>query len=436
MQVPLRYGTAGLTLNIPDSWDVTVVARRRMVVMPDPAAGVEAALDNPVGSAGLGVEARGAKKACILVCDFTRPVPNGLVLRPLITRLLDAGLHRKSITVLVATGLHRPNEGEELAAIIGDPWVFDNAVVVNHFARRDEDHVLLGTTSQGIPVRLDRRLVDAQVRIAVGLVEPHFMAGWSGGRKLILPGVSHADSIMAFHSARMLTHPRVVPGTLRDNPLHEAQTEALKMVGRALAMNVVIDDDRKLAFASFGGIEESLSDTVAFAERHVRVRLPRAFPVVLSTGAGYPLDATYYQAVKGICAGMSVLEPGGVLFLVSACQEGLGTKDFLAAQERLLNLGRQPFLREAVMKSRSPIDEWTTVMLAMALNKGTVHLFSEGLSPVQIAATGAVPCHDLSGDLRRAVQKAEGRRLAVIPEGPYVAAETESESEGGGDEVA
>jgi nickel-dependent lactate racemase len=436
MQVPLRYGKKGLTVDIPGSWDVTIVSRKPMALLPDPAAAVERALDNPSGSGRVDAEARGARTACILVCDITRPVPNGLLLRPLITRLRDAGLDRKSITVLVATGLHRPNEGEELAAVIGDPWVFDNAAVVNHFARRDQDHVLLGTTSQDIPVRLDRRFVEAQFRAVVGLVEPHFMAGWSGGRKVILPGVAHADTIKAFHSARMLSHPRVLPCVLKENPLHEAQTEALRMVGRAFAMNVVIDDDRKLAFASFGGIEESLAEAVVFAERHMRVRLPRPFPVVLTTGAGYPLDSTYYQAVKGICAGVFVLEPGGDLFIAAACQEGFGSKEFLAAQLDLVRLGRQPFLREAMLKSRAPIDEWTTVMLARAADRGTVHLYSEGLDGSQQAATGVKACHDLSRDLRRAMDQAEDRRIAVIPEGPYVAAETDATSEsgvGGGD---
>jgi nickel-dependent lactate racemase len=366
----------------------------------------------------------------------TRPVPNGLILRPLITRLLDAGVRRSSITVLVATGLHRPNEGPELAGVIGDPWVFEHATVVNHVARRDDDHVLLGTTSTGIPVRLDRRLVEAQIRIAVGLVEPHFMAGWSGGRKLVLPGAAHADAIMAFHSARMLAHPQVAPCILKENPIHEAQTEALRMLGRALAVNVVIDDQRRLCFASFGGIEESLAAAIAFAERSSRVRVPRAFPVVLSTAAGYPLDATYYQTVKGICAGASILEPGGELCVASACEEGFGSREFLDAQMRMIRDGRQAFLREAGLKARSPIDEWQTIMLVRALDRGTVHLFTEGLDPAAMAATGCVRSRDLVHDLQRALHRAEGRRLAVIPEGPYVAPVAESEIEGGGNDVA
>ncbi len=425
MRLELRYGRKGLALDVPDSWDVTIVAKNRMPVLPDPSAGVREALDRPVAAGKIEEEARGIRTACILICDVTRPVPNGLILRPVIERLLSAGLPPTAITVLVATGLHRPNEGTELEGLIGDPWVFSHSVVENHFARRDEDHLFLGTTRQGIPVRIDRRVVNADIRIAVGLVEPHFMAGWSGGRKLILPGAAHADTIMAFHSARMLVHPRATTCAREGNPLHETQTEVLGMIGRSLAVNVVVDEQRALCFARYGGIQESLAAAIAFSEEAVRVRLPRAFPVVLSTGAGFPLDATYYQTVKGICAGSSILQHGGQLFAAAACEEGFGSPEFRAAQERLRSLGARRFRAEAQDRARAEIDEWQTFMLLKALDAGTVRLFSEGLSPDEQLLTGAVPVQDLVGELSAAVERAEGRRLAVIPEGPYVSAELE-----------
>lgn len=415
MRCALRYGKDGLEVNLPDSWDVTVVARPPMPAAEDPAACIEAAL-GPVR------EARGARSACIMICDVTRPVPNALVLRPLIERLLEAGLQRKAITVLVATGLHRPNEKEELEAVVGDPWVAEHVVIANHFARQDDGHVMLGTTSQGVPVKLDRRVVEADVRIAVGLVEPHFMAGWSGGRKLVLPGCAHADTIMAFHSTRLLEHPKAEACSLDGNPLHEAQGEALRMLGKTLAVSLVINDARELAFASFGGAEESLAAAVAFADPYVRVAVPAAFPVVLSTGAGYPLDSTWYQAVKGACAGAAILQPGGDLFVAARCAEGFGSPDFRASQERLCREGREAFRSGSRRKPRAAIDEWETIMLLKALDVGTIHLYSEGLSREEHAITAAVRVDDLAAGLRSAVESADGRRLAVIPEGPYAGA--------------
>jgi lactate racemase len=422
MRCTLRYGIQGLALDLPDSWNVTLVTRRPMPAIAEPRGCIETALASPIGAAELTREARGSKRACIMICDVTRPAPNGLILRPLIERLLDAGLRPPGITVLVATGLHRPNEGAELAAVVGDPWVASHATLANHFARRDEDHVTLGTTSQGVPVRIDRRVVDAEVRIAVGLVEPHFMAGWSGGRKLVLPGCAHADSITALHATRMLENLRAESCSLEGNPLHDAQSEALQMLGRTLAVSVVINDARELSFAGYGETGESLAAAIAFADPYARVAVPAAFPVVLSTGAGFPLDATYYQAVKGICAGASILEPGGHLFVAASCAEGLGSRDFRAAQERLCRIGKDAFRADARSRERASIDEWQTVMLLKALDTGTVHLSTESLSRDDIAITGAVPVTHLVDELAAAVEAAEGRRLAILPEGPYTSA--------------
>ena len=166
-----------------------------MKLLPDPTAAVQRAIEapqQPVGGAAVTVpplleQARGKRSACILICDITRPVPNGLNLPVLVRALLEAGVPASGITVLVATGLHRPNEGEELSELIGDEWVEQTVTCVNHFARNDEDHVHVGTTSRGTVVRLDRRFVDAEVRIATGLVEPHFMAGYSGEHSTAAP---------------------------------------------------------------------------------------------------------------------------------------------------------------------------------------------------------------------------------------------------------
>ena len=423
MRITMMYGRDGLPVDLADDWDVTVLAKPAMPVFPHPAAAIAAALDSPVGSNRLEQEARGCASACILVCDITRPVPNGLILRPLIQRLLDAGIDPAAITILVATGLHRPNEGEELERLIGDPWVSQGVRMANHRAREDGEHAALGVTRLGIPVRLDRRFVEADLRIAVGLVEPHFMAGWSGGRKLILPGIAHAETIAAFHSARMLGHPRAATCVLEGNPLHEAQVETVGMLGTVLSVNVVIDEMRRLSFASFGGIVESHEAAVRAADPHFRIPVARRFPTVLASSAGFPLDATYYQAVKGICAGAAILEPGGELFVVSECSEGFGSQDFRLSQGRLRDLGRERFREEAFARTRADVDEWETVMLLKALEAGRVHLLSGGLDAEERSLTCVQACTDLAADLRRAVGRDPERRLAVIPEGPYVAAE-------------
>ena len=175
MQVELNYGRRTLPVELPDKVEVTVVRKPPMPVLPDPAAAIRKALHEAIGSTSLGQLARQARSATIAICDITRPVPNHLFLRPLIEILLEAGIPAMDIRVLVATGLHRPNLGAEMEELIGDPWVLRNVRVENHYATRDEDHVLLGTTStRGTVVRLDKRFVEADLKIATGLVEPHF----------------------------------------------------------------------------------------------------------------------------------------------------------------------------------------------------------------------------------------------------------------------
>jgi nickel-dependent lactate racemase len=224
MRIELNYGKGMLPLDLPDDWEVTVIGKKPMTALADPVAAVEAALAAPRGMPSLAEAARGCRSACILICDITRPVPNGLTLPPLIKGLLAAGIDAQAITVLVATGLHRPNEGDELAEVVGDPWVMETVRVENHFARDTAAHVDLGVTpTRGVRVLLDRRLVEADLKIATGLVEPHFMAGYSGGRKVIAPGVAGKETITTFHSARFMENPRAANCVLDGNPLHEEQ---------------------------------------------------------------------------------------------------------------------------------------------------------------------------------------------------------------------
>ena len=202
MHVDINYDRGSLAIDVAPDWQATVLRKPAMPVLADPSGAVGEALVAPVNAPGLRQAAAASKSACILICDITRPVPNGDILPVVLRTLLASGMPAEAITVLVATGLHRPNEGEELLELVGDRWVLDAVRVANHFARRDEAHVEVGTTRRGNVIKLDRRFVDADLRLAIGLVEPHFMAGYSGGRKIIAPGIAHADTITTFHSAR------------------------------------------------------------------------------------------------------------------------------------------------------------------------------------------------------------------------------------------
>jgi len=420
MRVELSYGKGSLALDLPDAVSATVIRKPPMPVLSDPVASVQAALKQPVGSRPLVEEARGARTACVLICDITRPVPNGLLLLPLVRTLLEAGLSPKNIRVLVATGLHRPNLDSELEELVGDNWVLRTVVVENHFARNDADHVLLGTTPAGTVVRLDRRFVEADLKIVTGLVEPHFMAGYSGGRKVIAPGVAHAETITTFHNARFMSDPRAENCVLEGNPLHREQLEIVRMLGRVLGVNVVIDEHRQLSFVNFGEVVESHLQAVEFIRGFAQVPVPRRFKTAVTSAAGYPLDKTYYQTVKGMVAPIDILESGGNLIVASECSEGMGSAEYVDAQRRLLALGIDDFYGDISRKSHADIDEWQTQMQLKPMRLGGIHLYTTGLTQADRALTGVQMVDSVADALVRCVQSVGDPHVAIIPEGPYV----------------
>lgn len=420
MHIVMKYGRKGLSLNFSDRLQADVIQKRSMPVLKEPVEAVRSAFSHPVGSKSLKEAVQGRKGICVLICDNTRPVPHAVLLPALIEGLIDAGADPDSITVLVATGLHRPNEGEELRELIGSDRVLQTVKVINHFARRDEDHVLLGNTPRGMPVKLDRRFLSAEVRIAVGLVEPHFMAGYSGGRKLIVPGIAHQDTIRVLHSAGMLNHEKVANCMIDGNPLHEEQLYAIEMAGGSLAINTVIDEDRNLSFVNFGEIVQSHLDAVSFARPYFEIPVPRKYQTVITSAAGYPLDRNYYQTVKGMVGAAGILAPGGDLFIVSECSEGLGTAEYTASQGRLIGLGMDRFLEETSQKQYASIDEWETVMQVKAMKIGTVHLYSDALTAEERSLTGVHVVRSIEEAVEESVRTKSDKRVAVIPEGPYV----------------
>ncbi len=421
MIVELRYGKGTLPVRLPTDIVVNEIRKPAMPVVADAKAAARAALMAPVGNAqSLINAARGKQSACVLICDITRPVPNGVLLPPIIETLIAAGIKRDKITVLVATGLHRPNEGTELAELVGDPAILDQVPVANHFARDDAAHALVGTTKSGTVVRLDRRFLEAELKIATGLVEPHFMAGYSGGRKVIAPGVAHAETITTFHSARFMEHPNCANCVLEGNPLHEEQLEIMAMIGGALSVNAVIDEERHLSFVNYGEIVASHHEAVSFVRRYAEVPVARRFSTILTSAAGHPLDKTYYQTVKGMVGPIDILAPGGDIIIASACAEGMGSKHYVEAQRRLIDHGAARFLERITAQRHALIDEWQTEMQLKPMRLGNIHLYTDGLSPGDRALTGVTMIDSIEAAITASVAQSGDRSIAVIPEGPYV----------------
>ena len=420
-EIRLPFGRDFLEIQLPPQARVTVIRKDVQLGLVDPASAVRYALNNPIQSDDLKSLATGRRSACILICDITRPVPNRLFLRLMITELMSAGVPADAICVLVATGLHRPNEGEELAELVGDPWVMETVRVENHFARNDKDHADLGVTpKRGVPVKIDRRFIEADLRIVTGLVEPHFMAGYSGGRKVIAPGIAHTDTIRTLHSARFMEAPETRVCNLERNPLHEEQLEILKMVGECYGLNTVLNEKRELVHVTFGETLASHYAAVEFAQHSCVVPVGRKFKTVVTSSAGYPLDSTYYQTVKGMVTPLDILQPGGTLIVASKCSEGLGSPEFRIAQQTLNQLGPDAFLRKLLASQLAAIDEWQTEMQLKAMRQVRVQLYAHGLSRDDRAITGVEMIESIERAVLQSIERTGDPEVAVIPEGPYL----------------
>ena len=422
MKIELAFGHSGIEVDLPSEANPTVLRKPAMTVPGAADEIISHALAHPIGSQNLARLANGAATACILICDITRPVPNAAFLQPVIRQLMEAGVPAAGITVLVATGLHRPNLDQELEELLGDPWVQQNVRVENHYARDEDSCIHLGVTEKhSVPVGLNRLFVEADVKIATGLVEPHFMAGYSGGRKVIAPGVAHHETIRTFHSARFMEHPLATSCVLDGNPLHDTQLEIVRMLrGSVLSLNTVLDEHRNLVAATFGEVIESHLKAVEIARDSCELKVGRKYKTILTSSAGYPLDKTYYQTVKGMVTPLSILADGGDLIIVSECSEGFGSEEFCEAQKRLVELGPQGFLKSIAEKSLADIDEWQTEMQLKPMRVGRIKLYAPKLGADPSGITGVESVNDIAASVLESITRHADNEVAVIPEGPYV----------------
>ena len=419
-EVKLLYGKNGIKLNIKDDWNANIIRKPLMPIINDISDEVNKAINNPINSLSIDKISSKGQSVCILVCDITRPVPNKLFLKQIILKFINAGISTDNILIIIATGLHRPASKDEITEIIGSSWVLKNIKIVNHFARDDSMHKNIGTTKQGNIVKLDKRFVDADIKIAAGLVEPHFMAGYSGGRKVIAPGIAHADTITTFHSARYMENPNAISCNLINNPLHQDQLEIVNMIGQIYAINCVIDEKRNLSYINFGEIISSHMKAVNFISSFAKVKCNNSYNTLITTAAGAPLDGTFYQTVKGMVTPLEILKKGGDLIITSECSEGLGSEEFISSQKKLLKIGPNKFLENILKKDFAAIDEWQTEMEIKSLIKGNIFLFSEGLSEEEKLYTGVNIINNIEKTIDESIKRHNNNNIAIIPEGPYV----------------
>lgn len=416
MKLHLDYGRNGLDAELPDS--TTVLQMRDIPALQDVEERIHAALDAPVGTPPLRQLAQGRQSACIVIADITRPVPNRTILPPMLKVLESAGIRRESISILVGTGLHRPNLGEELVALVGEE-IAAGYRCVNHVARDRDSLCHIGRTSGGAPIWIDRIYMDADLKIATSLIEPHLMAGYSGGRKAICPGIMGVDTMQILHGPDLIGDPRSAEGVIEGNRFHQQALEVALTAGVDFSFNVCMNARREITGLFCGDLEQAHAEGVRFVEYQNGATLDAPADIVVTTSAGYPLDLTFYQAVKGLTAALPVTRTGGTIIIAARCAEGIGSPEFSGL---LLETGSpQEFLDRLQDPGFFVVDQWQLQELCKVLDRAQVVLVSDGI-PAEYRGRLLVDHAETVESAMHAalVQHGEGARLVAIPKGPYV----------------
>ena len=417
MRVKLAFGRQGAEVEIPSHVQANVLEPKFAAAVSSADTALAEALRQPISSPPLLDLARGKRSAAISICDITRPAPNRVVLPHVLAILEQAGIPRSGITILIATGLHRAATEQELHTIVG-PEILSRYTIASHDARDTASHADLGTTRSGTHVLIDRRFVDSDLHISLGFIEPHLMLGFSGGRKLVAPGLAGEETIKRLHSPFFMRDPKVVEGSFPDNPLDHELLEIAQMVRHDFIIDVALTRTRQIAQVFAGNPVAAHAQGVEFVRTTTLASLATPVDAVITTSAGYPLDLTYYQAVKGVTAASHIVKPGGIILLAAECREGLGSPEFTAFVHRFPD---SRTCLETMAKEPVVIDQWQLEKLALVMQKVRVwfctpgipakdqrYLWGETFKEPQLAVDTV--CQELP----------RGANVAVIPEGPYV----------------
>jgi nickel-dependent lactate racemase len=413
--VLLAFGRTGLELAVPGGVDVLMPRPR--VPLRDPEGALRAAMLAPMAVRPLPELAPVGSTVAVSICDVTRPFPSRTVL-PVLIDLLPG----RTIRLVVATGSHRACTADELRAMLG-PGVLAACEVVQHDADDVDAHVALGVVpGSNVPAWVDRRFAESDVRITLGFVEPHFFAGFSGGPKMVAPGLAAVDTILELHSAARIASPRATWGVLEGNPVHDAIRGIAARAAVSFALDVALDDENRIAAIFSGRLDDEHRAACEHVRRTAMVGVPEPYDVVVTTNSGYPLDQNLYQCVKGLRAAAGIVRDGGTIILAAACEDGLPSHgryaDLLAGFP-----GPEAYLAALARGEVAERDQWQVQVQAEILSRARVLAHTPGVAPDDVRRAWLEPIDDVGAALRKAMASAgPGARAAILPVGPQTIA--------------
>jgi len=417
MHVRIDYGDTGIEVESPDD-RTTVVEPIHQPASLDPRGLLKAALRGPVAGPPLRQVAHPGQSVAISVCDITRPQPRPLMLEAILDEL-EGIVEPSAVTVLVATGTHRASTEAELLEMLGER-VVGECRVLDHSARDGDNLVDLGRVGD-VPVLLNRAWVESDLRITTGFVEPHFFAGFSGGPKMVAPGLAGLETTLVLHDAKRIGDPRATWGVCEGNPVHDDVRAIAAATGVDFALDVLLNGEKRITRA-FGGAILEMHAVAREAAREEAMRpVARAFDIVVTSNSGYPLDQNLYQTIKGVSAAAEIVRDGGTILCAAECRDGIPDHGGYA---RVLASADSPAaLLEAIAASDETIpDQWQVQIQARVQQRARVMIHTAGLTDDQLRAAHLEPVADISDTLVQLVREQPDARIAVLPQGPQTIA--------------
>jgi len=413
MIAELQYGENTLPLDL-EALDATVIEPRFIEGLADERSAFQNSVRAPIESPPLRELIGADDQVAVVISDITRPLPSERLLPWLFNEL--NGIPKENFTIIVGTGSHRKNTLEELISMVGRE-VAENYRIVNHDGHDRSSQAYAGESVYGYPVYFNREYVAADKRIILGFIEPHFMAGFSGGYKAVFPGVANIEAIMQYHGVENIGHRRSTWGVLQDNPTQNSIRAAGSLLPVDFCINVTINSERGITGCFCGETLAAHAKGCEFARETAMVACEDPFPIVVTTNSGAPLDLNLYQAVKGMSAGAEIVQDGGLVLIASQCNDGFPEHG---------NFRKQLFSHEspqAIMDTLntpgfSEFDQWQCQMLVRVLERARVGVYSE-LPDEDIRGAFMFPVHDIRECIDAEINKLGGTaRVAVLPEGP------------------
>lgn len=415
MIIWLAYGKSGLEIDLPDNWDIDIIEPDYSDPLQDPQTEIRNSIRNPFDMIPLTDWAKEGERVGIVFSDITRPTPNRAIL-PILIDELEAARPRE-VMLFNGLGSHRPNTPNELCDLLGEN-IINSYTIVQNDAYDKRANKLVGYTSRGVEVWLNRDLMSCNRKILTGFIEPHFFAGFSGGGKAVMPGMAGLSTILRNHDSEMIAHPKATWGITHGNPIWEEIYETSKLIGQTFLLNVTLNQRKEITGIFAGNLGAAHEKGCNFVRSQSMVAVPEAYDIVITTNSGYPLDLNLYQSVKGMSAAAQIVRPGGAIIIASECWDGIPDHGLYG---KLLRKASHPQeLLDQILSFATPQqDQWQAQIQAQIQLKAEVFLYSHQLSREQIRTTLLSPSDSIEETTDMLIKRYGPRaKIGILPHGP------------------